>query len=77
GTKDQNWMQEDWFPRAFAVGFRRSAVVVAADIFRDISVKNIVNRINNQQFEVQYFTTLEAAKGWIAPLGSPKDAQQV
>lgn len=63
--EDQQWMNDEWFPKAFAAGFRTSAVVVSTDIFRDMAVKKIVNGLDKNQFTVQFFTSLEEAKIWI------------
>ncbi len=70
--EDQTWMNEDWFLRAFGLGFRTSAVVVAKDIFRDLSVKKIVNELDKNLFTVQFFATLEDAKQWITEVEKAK-----
>lgn len=64
-NEDQDWMNEVWFPKALEAGFLFSAVVVAQNIFREISIKNIVNKINDVNFTVNYFEIQEDAFGWI------------
>ncbi|MCU0438307.1 MAG: hypothetical protein MUC49_10340 [Raineya sp.] len=61
---DRDWMNEDWFPRAIVAGFKTSAVVVAQDIFRDISVKKIVNNLDSGVFTAQFFQDYESAYHW-------------
>lgn len=68
--EDQDWLTEDWFPRAYKVGYRTSAVVVSTDVFNKVAVKNIVNKMDTGMFTVQYFESLDKAKVWIKKLGS-------
>lgn len=64
-TDDEEWMTKDWFPRAIAAGFRISAVIVGADMFRTMAVKSIVNELDQDTFSVQYFDEFFKAKSWI------------
>ncbi|MCC5945871.1 MAG: hypothetical protein JJT94_13150 [Bernardetiaceae bacterium] len=68
GEADMQWMQEEWFPKAFTAGFRSSAVVVAKDIFRDIATKRIVNELDKSKFTVQYFQDFDHAYEWVKSL---------
>jgi hypothetical protein len=65
---DQKWMNEVWFPSAYAQGYRGSAVIVAQDIFRDLAVKNIVNEMDKGKFIVQFFSDLPSAIDWLKTL---------
>ena len=62
---EQDWMKEDWFPRAYKEGYRTSAIVESENIFNEVSVKNIVNQMDNGKFTVQYFYDLDHAKQWL------------
>ena len=64
-NEDQDWMNEVWFPKALEAGFLFSAVVVAKNIFREISIKNIVNKINDINFTVNFFENQKEALDWI------------
>ena len=66
--ESQNWLMENWFPRAYEVGYRTSAVVVSTDVFNKVAVKNITNKMDKGKFTVQYFENLEKAKVWIKKL---------
>lgn len=63
--EDQKWMNEEWFPQAYEAGYRTSAVVESENIFNEVAVKNIVNKMENGKFTVQYFHSLERAKEWL------------
>jgi hypothetical protein len=68
-TRDnQNWLTENWFPRAISNGFRYSAVVVPDDEFVKYTVKKMESKIDNSLFTAQYFTSVEDAKAWLALL---------
>lgn len=65
-AEDQKWMNEEWFPRAYSLGYRGSAVLVGEDLFRDVSVKNIVHDMEEGKFRVQFFDTKAKALDWLA-----------
>ncbi len=65
-VENQNWLTENWFPRALEKGFRYSAVVLSNDAFIKYAVKKIENKINNKLFIVQYFDSVDNAKAWLA-----------
>lgn len=71
-VEDQKWMNEVWFPKAIAAGFRFSAVVVAKDVFRDMAIKKIVNELDSSQFTAQFFDTSADAQAWIAEIEAAK-----
>jgi hypothetical protein len=65
-VENQNWLTNDWFPRALEKGFRFSAVVLSNDAFVKYAIKKIENNINNELFVVQYFDSVDNAKEWLA-----------
>ncbi|MGF1534006.1 MAG: hypothetical protein ACFCUI_09895 [Bernardetiaceae bacterium] len=67
-VEDQKWMNEVWFPKAYDVGYRGSAVLVGTDLFRDVAVKNIVHDMEDGKFMVQFFDSEEEAHNWLASL---------
>ena len=66
--EDQKWLNEDWFGRAFAKGFRVSATIYSKNVFNKLALKNIVNNINGEVFTVQMFESFEDANVWIQSL---------
>lgn len=70
---DQKWLNEDWFGRAFTLGYRASAVVMSKDVFNAIAVKNIVNNVDGKKFTVGMFDNLEDAKKWITDFKQEKE----
>ncbi len=63
---DQDWSINDWLPRAFAAGYRRIAIVISEDIFNQMSVEDIMSRVEGVDFVTKYFPSLEAGRQWLA-----------
>ena len=52
---------------ALAAGYRRVAIVLSADMFNQIAVRNIVDPVQSQtSFVAEYFGNLETARRWLA-----------
>lgn len=63
--EDEQWSNEDWFPRALQAGISRMAIVPSEDIFNSIAVENIMNAVTGTDLVTHYFKTPEEAKGWL------------
>jgi hypothetical protein len=76
---DQDWINQDLFPRALAAGLRRVAVVVPTRDLAMINLDSIAARIPDDQLAVEYFETVEEARAWLeVPLTSlPNDDRDV
>lgn len=63
--RSQEWLTSIWFPKAYAQGYRTSAVIVSKSVFNQITVKQIVNKMDKGMFTVQFFTNLHEATAWL------------
>ncbi len=63
--RNQDWLTTIWFPKAYAQGYRTSAVLVSKSVFNQITVKQIVNKLDKGKFTVQFFTNLQDATEWL------------
>jgi hypothetical protein len=61
---DQRWLAEDWLPRAAAAGLRHAALVTPAFELDHAPVR-LIGESLPQQFELEYFDDLEAARAWL------------
>jgi hypothetical protein len=69
---DQEWVDRDWFPRAFTAGLRRLAVVNAQSHVARMNSQDILGRVAFRELETASFDTLEEARRWISlPAGIP------
>lgn len=62
---DQEWLWENWLPRAMRAGYRACAMVTSEDYFNRVSIENVAKRIDPAQFTLQYFKSLLMARAWI------------
>lgn len=63
---DQDWVNNDWFPRILAAGLRRMAMVLPASGLAKMNIDGMVSRVPESQLDVAYFATLDEARGWLA-----------
>jgi len=63
---NQNWLIEDWFPRAVEEGFQYSAVIQSNKDSVKSALQLIVSKVSNKHVIVQYFEELSSAKAWLA-----------
>ena len=64
--EDQQWSNEDWYPRAIAVGVRFMAIIMPKSFISALTVKNILTKVEDIHVETQYFGSLEDAKLWLS-----------
>lgn len=59
----QEWIAATFFPAIIAIGVKKYALQVSADIFTQVSVEQVVE---NQVFATRYFENAESAREWAA-----------
>ncbi len=64
--EDQKWSNEVWFPKAIEAGIKRMAVVIADDIFNQLSVEEIMSKVEAVDLTSHYFSAIEEAREWVA-----------
>ena len=65
-VKDQEWVGREWLPKAVSAGcYQNQAVIVAKDIFEQVSALNILTSFQNQPIVLQHFTNLRDARKWL------------
>ena len=62
---DQTWANEVWFPNALNAGLKRLGVVVSKDVFNQMSVEEMLNKVESIDLQTQYFDSLENAIVWM------------
>ena len=61
---DQDWVNEDWFPRILAAGLTRMALVLPVSGLAKMNIDDMVSRVADQ-LDVAYFATLGEAREWL------------
>jgi hypothetical protein len=64
--EDQAWISEKWMPLALQAGLKRLAFVTAASGLGRLTVKDVVDLVDHHGLESRTFTSLEAARRWVA-----------
>jgi hypothetical protein len=66
GAADQQWLTEDWIPRATAVGLRRVAMIAPDFYFNRVAVDTVARQLNPDAVAFRYFSDREAATLWLS-----------
>jgi hypothetical protein len=64
--EDQQWLVEDWMPRAVAAGRRWTAIVLPASPLGRTIAENIDKHPQSSLTTVQHFETVEDAAAWLS-----------
>ena len=62
-TEANEWIANDWMPRALAAGLRCFAHVVSPNIFGAMSAKDLETRMEG--FSMRLFQDIEDARAWL------------
>ncbi len=58
-----NWVQTEIMPKAFALGLKKIAVIMDADVFKKFYIKTIEKAAGSDR--IQYFDHYEPANEWL------------
>ncbi|MDZ7741648.1 MAG: STAS/SEC14 domain-containing protein [Bacteroidota bacterium] len=64
-NEDQEWSNNEWFPRATKAGIKKMALVKPRSALAKMGVKNIMTRVNKIQVETAYFDNAGEALKWL------------
>jgi len=68
-TRDQQWLNDNWLPRAEKAGYRFSATVLGnSDAFVKYAAQSIANKRDPSKFQSKFFKTKEEAVTWLKSL---------
>jgi hypothetical protein len=62
---DQKWSNEEWFPLALSNGLKKMGVIISDDIFNQMSVDEIMSKVEGAGFASQYFDDIDKATQWM------------
>jgi hypothetical protein len=62
---DQDWINENWLPRALAAGLRRTAMVIPKSGLAMMNVDDMAGRGPDDQIDFRLFSTIEKAAEWL------------
>jgi hypothetical protein len=76
GQEDQDWLNQDWLPRAIEAGLRYCAMVEPTFHFNRVAVHNVGGRIDPRQLTLAYFPDRDSALAWLRAPAPPKAIPQ-
>jgi len=62
---DQEWSNEEWFPRALDSSLSNMAIVQPESVVADMSVENIMQEVGDGALTSKYFDDRAEAKSWL------------
>ncbi|OQY01016.1 MAG: hypothetical protein B6I20_08100 [Bacteroidetes bacterium 4572_117] len=65
--ENQEWTQNDWFPRAEKAGLKYYAFILADDVFGQVSAEQTNEKADEEgNIKIEYFDSKEKAVAWLA-----------
>jgi hypothetical protein len=62
---DQEWSNEEWFPRAMETSLSRMAIIKPESTIANMSVENIMQEVGDGAMTTKYFDNRAEAKAWL------------
>lgn len=62
---DQQWINQDWHPRAAAAGMRWVALVLPKAAVARLGLTYIIKRVEQSELAINNFTDIESARAWL------------
>ncbi len=64
--KNQLWVRDVWFPKAYKAGLRTIAFLFAEDVFAKFSIETVISGKYAKKVNLQKFKTFEEAEKWLS-----------
>ena len=64
--EDQQWLNEEFLPRATTFGFKAIAIVKPDYYFNQVAVETISYKVDKDKLTINFFDNLEEAKTWLS-----------
>ncbi len=63
--EDQQWLNEEFLPRATTFGFKAIAIVKPKYYFNQVAVETISYKVDKEKLTINFFDDIEDAKAWL------------
>ena len=64
--EDQQWLNEEFLPRATTFGFKAIAIVKPNYYFNQVAVETISYKVDKDKLTINFFDKIEEAKTWLS-----------
>ena len=65
GSEDQQWMNEEFIPRAIRFGMKRVAIVRPKAYFNKVAVETISYKVDQDKLRISFFDNTDEAREWL------------
>ena len=65
GKEDQEWLDEDFLPRAIKFGFKAIAILRPDYYFNKVAVESISYKVDKEKLIINFFDNIELAREWL------------
>jgi len=65
GMEDQQWLEEDFLPRAINFGFRAVAMVRPRSYFNKVAVESVSYKVDKNKLSINFFDNADEARAWL------------
>lgn len=65
GMEDQQWLEQDFLPRAIGAGFKSIAMVRPSSYFNKVAVESVSYKVDKEKLNIQFFDNREDAENWL------------
>ena len=65
GKEDQEWLDEDFLPRAIKFGFKAIAILRPDYYFNKVAVESISYKVDKEKLIINFFDNIEQAREWL------------
>lgn len=65
GSEDQQWLVEQFLPRAIEFGFKAIAIVKPDSYFNKVAVESVSYKVDKDKLEIVFFEDTDQAKEWL------------
>ena len=66
--EDQQWLNEDFLPRATTFGFKAIAIVKPDYYFNKVAVETISYKVDKDKLTINFFDNAKDAREWLSKL---------
>jgi hypothetical protein len=68
GMEDQEWLLQQFIPRAIEFGFRSLAIIQSEHYFNKVAVETVSYRVDKNKLRINFFDNSIEAKTWLATI---------
>jgi hypothetical protein len=65
GKEDQEWMNNDFLPRAIKFGLKAIAMIKSDHYFNKVAIESVSYKVDKEKLTINFFDRLTEAKEWL------------